>query len=745
MGDQNRYDDFGDACYQGQLDKIRELLQAGLSPDGFDGQKDYERPLSLALMNKQFKAAELILEAGGKPRYGASFLDDFLEDERYEPFVLQIIDDAVGEISQNLEQAFVKAIELGDRSMAERLWAALSATQDWSNRYSPLHTAIKHKQTEIALWLIELGFDHTSDTGNETPPIVVSILADEPEILKKLLEQGESADRQVGGHQTVLMPGPPLYNRLRYLRDFPKNDKFEIFHEGSLLHVAAAAGSVGCARVLLDSGVDANAVDSEGRTPAMLASLGGKNTLGVLELLPQPNFQSGPASDDLLKQSLIQDDVEGVQKAIENGVDISKTIQSEYSTESTPLIIAACKGNLDMIQLLLDAGADIEQVDWPEGQKKNIGSLKFLIENAGLDSLVGMPMTSARTPFGWAAFYGQFDAMKMLHDAGANKNAADVFKFTALHLATIGDQPKVVEYTIELGLDPNAEAFNKTTPLHAAAEANSTKTIPVLIAAEADTTRKNKDGETPYVVAREYGKPGARRKLEPYTSEEFQSKTRRKKTEPDWEWAKKEFDQILREVKKRYGKEAKKLTTKAFGNRMAKAIKQEKFMVTAEEVRKKLKGDELSVWDEIPHFQWMQGVKVTDAKLLKTQQEFLEKEVFVVRDLSRLEETWRIFVVPTEDLFELIGAFGSNGVNMGLDSELTIAWLMSLYKRHPFQVIGIRHDGLEFRFEDPIKEPNDLVQELMTVCPPEMDENNYRKQLRKKLKSKTPQVYLWWD
>lgn len=746
MAKKKNYDQFVDAICEGDLEAIQAFLDEGFDPNGDEQRRDYNRPLNHALINQQFQAAERLYQAGAQPRYASAFLSQYLDQPEYAEWIERIIADASPKFRENYESAFTSAVESGNREMAEKLWPTCPEPSQFTSRRTPLCEAIRTEQEEMALWMIELGFDHSCRNENETPPVLLAVIADQPRVLQKLFELGASPDIRVHGHQTVLLPGPPLYKKLRHVRDYPKNKKFEVFHEGSLLHAAAVTGSAHCAKILLDAGLDPDEEDSEGRTPAMLASLGGDATRDVLELLPEPDLGSGPALRDLLTRSLINEDPQGLKKAIEHGADVSQKIESDYSTESTPLIIAACKGNVEMIQILLDAGADIEQVDWPQGQKRDLGGLKFLLEQSGFDSLIGMPMTSARSPLGWAALYGQIEAMKCLLEAGADKQATDVFGFTALHLAAIGDNAPTVAYVCEIGLDPNAEGFDGYTPLHAAAVANSVKAIPILVEAGANTTRKNKGGETPVVVAREFGKPGVRNKLEPHTPKEFQKKQKtKKKMEPDWEWNRAEFEKLLKEVRKSHGKEAKKLATKKFRDQLAKAAKEKSFLTAAEDVRKKLKGEELSTWDETPHLYWTEGVKLTDAKLLKVQSEFLDKGVFVVRQLSSIEETWRVYIVPTTDLFELIGAFGTNGVNMGLDPDLTLAWLMHLYERHPYRIIGLMHDGLEFRFDASIKQPNDLVQELMIACPPEMDENKHRKHLRKKLKSQTPQVFLWWD
>jgi ankyrin repeat protein len=642
------------------------------------------------------------------------------------------------------QKAFTDAIAAGHRAQAEKLWPSCPAPQEFTVRRNPLCEAIRTEQEALALWLIELGFDHRCLDLRGTPAVALCVIADLPEVLKRLLEQGESPHRQVNGHLTTLVPGPPLYEKLRHIRDYPQNRDFEIFHKGSLLHVAAATGSVKCAKVLLEAGVDPQGVDSEGRTPAMLALLGGERTRAVLELLPKPDTTNGAARDELFKLSLLHDDAEGIRNAIAQGADLSQSIESRYSPASTPLIIAACHGNVVILKALLSAGVDINQVDWPPGKKREARGLKSLIEQAGFDSLLSMPIAAGRTALGWAALHGHVKAIKLLIEAGADRNAADLLQFTPLHLAAMGDHPEAVQCLVDLGLNVHAEAFDRMTPLHVAAAADACEAIAVLIRAAADPKRSNRDGETPYVVAKEYGNTAARRKLQPHTPVEFQAKTRKKKG-PDWQWNQVKFDSIVDEVRKKYGKAARAMTTEKFRKHLARAATDQTFVETAEALCRKLKSTELGQSDEVPHLRWIDQGPVTDEKLLKLQEQLLSQGVFVVRGLSSRDGTCRVFVLPTTDLFEVCGAFGITGINIGLTPELTIAWLMDLHARHPLRLIGIAHDGVEFRFVEPIEEPQDLVDELMTVCPPEIEGKDSVRKLHDKLKSKTPQVFLWWD
>ncbi|MFI4851028.1 MAG: ankyrin repeat domain-containing protein [Gimesia chilikensis] len=747
------FDQFVIAIVEGNVEIVEQYLDDGYDPNGPDDLKGHERPLSQALLGKQFQIADLLLEAGAQPRYGAWFLDDYLGQEEYEPYIEKILDDACPEISKSLQQAFLKALKLGDRPLAERLFTLCPPPGEFTTRLTPLCEMILADNEEMALWMIGLGFDHTNINENEDSPSHLAVLADQPKVLQKLFDLGESPEMRVNGHQTNLTMAS-LYGKLRHVRDYPKNEKYEVFHEGNLLHVAAVAGSPRCAKVLLEAGLDPHEKDSEGHTPAILATLGGDATRDVLELLPESDLTDGTVLVDLLASSIINNDVEGVRRTLDKGVDPSTTIKAPkwvedapfLGQEASPLIYAAGLGYMEILQILVNAGADLERDDWPENTKRDATGLKEMIEYSSFDSLLNQPMIGGRTPLGFAALAGKAEAIKILVDAGANTQARDIFDFTVLHLAAMSDKPAAVEAALGLGIDIHAEAVDKMTPLHAAAAVNAVKAIPLLIEAGADTTRIDKNGETPFMTAKEWGKPGARNKLEPHTPKEFQKKKRKqKKKVPEWEWSREKFDALLKKVRKSHGKEGKQLATQKFRNKLAKAVRSKEFLTTVEEVRKKLKAGELGTWDDSPHLVWMELEKITPNRLLKVQEEFLEKGAFVVRALSSFQGSLRVFVVPTTKLPELLGAFGINGVNMGLDPDLTIAWLLDLYYRHPYRVVGISYDGIEFRFDEPISEPNDLVQELMIACPPELDKNKEIQQLRRKLKSKTPRVFLWWD
>lgn len=100
----------------------------------------------------------------------------------------------------------------------------------------------------------------------------------------------------------------------------------------TLLHVAAAAGSLRVVALLLEQGIDANALDNGGHTP----------------LYAVANGDPGPAGADIVRVLVAA----GAHVNAAGGV-----------TRATPLHMAARRDHASIAQALLDSGADINAKD----------------------------------------------------------------------------------------------------------------------------------------------------------------------------------------------------------------------------------------------------------------------------------------------------------------------------------------------------------------------------------------------
>jgi ankyrin repeat protein len=106
---------------------------------------------------------------------------------------------------------------------------------------------------------------------------------------------------------------------------------------------------------------------------------------------------------------------------------------------------AAREGDADRVRELLDAGADVN------------------VRNADKQRL-------QYTPLHWAAYYGHLEIAEILISRGADLDAEDSDYSTPLYLAAEEGHPKVVEFLISKGAEVNVKSsWWGYTPLHRAA------------------------------------------------------------------------------------------------------------------------------------------------------------------------------------------------------------------------------------------------------------------------------------
>ena len=147
--------------------------------------------------------------------------------------------------------------------------------------------------------------------------------------------------------------------------------------------------------------------------------------------------------------------------------------QHAGSHSNTTLHHAVAEGCADVVQALLDAGADIEKKD-------------------------GM----GRSPLLFACMGGCLDVVKMLVQAGAELRVRDEEGFTCLMHAAGEGHMETVRYLVGLGqVDVDQADGDHSTALHVAVEQNHADVVQVLIDAGADIEKKDGMGRSPLLFA----------------------------------------------------------------------------------------------------------------------------------------------------------------------------------------------------------------------------------------------------
>jgi ankyrin repeat protein len=314
---------------------------------------------------------------------------------------------------------------------------------------------------------------------------------------------------------------------------------------GSALHQAARAGDLRELERLLDAGTPVDLPDDEGHTPLMVACLSPAAGIDALDLLiargADVNAVSRPANptcdiDGLLDDSgdldldpatraLIRQSravsamqaeerpsvlsvavksagLEKLRLLIERGADSAFTSALGY----TPMILAACAGRMDVIELLAAAGAPATcQSVYGESPLRHLSRSGAFREVGLLLGLGADPAPLGWTPLHHAVALGSIDEVSALIDQGADPEATDSWQRTAFLLAVQGGDIGKVELLLSRGADRQARGRCGKTPLQYPVDRDAAPMLRWLLAQGFDPEEADEFGHTPTMDAVEGG------------------------------------------------------------------------------------------------------------------------------------------------------------------------------------------------------------------------------------------------
>jgi ankyrin repeat protein/HEAT repeat protein len=176
---------------------------------------------------------------------------------------------------------------------------------------------------------------------------------------------------------------------------------------------------------------------------------------------------------------------------IDHGADVNARASGD--PRFTPLAEAAASREPEAVKMLLDAGAKPE--GFPLGRACWLGrqeTAKLLLD-AGVNPDAGLSE---------AALGGHVELMRLLLDRGANVNAKSEGGHTALHNAALQGGLKAVELLLQSGADPNIANDDGETPLPRAISGDGDiERVKALVKAGARLDLANKEGLTPVRMA----------------------------------------------------------------------------------------------------------------------------------------------------------------------------------------------------------------------------------------------------
>ena len=189
---------------------------------------------------------------------------------------------------------------------------------------------------------------------------------------------------------------------------------------------------------------------------------------------------------------------DALQQIIQHGVSVNAV----NKRSETALILASRSAQVQTVNILLENGADpniSDGRDWTSlhtavnGRCTNETLREIIAHKAHLDA----QNINGETALVLACFYQQQDSIKMLLEAGSNPNIASTTGCTSLHLAVFSACSKtIIRAIIDRGADVNAANEDKVTALMIAAHKDNIDAINMLLKAGADPNIADANGCT---------------------------------------------------------------------------------------------------------------------------------------------------------------------------------------------------------------------------------------------------------
>jgi len=217
---------------------------------------------------------------------------------------------------------------------------------------------------------------------------------------------------------------------------------------------------------------------------------------------------------------------------IENHILRGANFDAHDAEGLTPLHHAAKAGDLSVLRVLLDYGADVQAMSdrvsystplmtaynakqlEAAGLLRAHGALYDMHHAAGAGDLGGMeqlvavdpeflehPNLARQTPMHTAAFQGQLEAVAYLMEHGADPESMSLAAHTPFSTAAMNNHADIVEYMVEHGVDPDSRLRDLETVLHKKARSGDPGLVDLLLSLGADVNAKNKHGSTPLHAA----------------------------------------------------------------------------------------------------------------------------------------------------------------------------------------------------------------------------------------------------
>ncbi|XP_059193230.1 ankyrin-1a isoform X3 [Centropristis striata] len=344
-----------------------------------------------------------------------------------------------------------------------------------------LHIAALAGQEQVVTELVNYGANVNAQSQKGFTPLYMAAQENHLEVVKFLLENGanQSIPTEDGFTPLAVALQQGHENVVALLINYGTKGKVRL----PALHIAARNDDTRTAAVLLQN--DPN--------PDVLSKVM-RETCPLSDVSPQTGFTP-------LHIAAHYENLNVAQLLLNRGANVNFTPKNGI----TPLHIAARRGNVIMVRLLLDRGAQIDAKTKDEltplhcaARNGHVRIIEILLDHG---APIQAKTKNGLSPIHMAAQGDHMDCVKQLLQYNAEIDDITLDHLTPLHVAAHCGHHRMAKVLLDKGAKPNSRALNGFTPLHIACKKNHMRVMDLLLKHSASIEAVTESGLTPLHVA----------------------------------------------------------------------------------------------------------------------------------------------------------------------------------------------------------------------------------------------------
>uniref|UniRef100_A0A8C8FXX2 Ankyrin 1, erythrocytic a n=1 Tax=Oncorhynchus tshawytscha TaxID=74940 RepID=A0A8C8FXX2_ONCTS len=404
--------------------------------------------------------------------------------------------------------SFLRAARSGNMDKAlDHIKNGIDINTANQNGLNGLHLASKEGHVKMVLELLHGGIDVETQTKKGNTALHIAALAGQEQVVAELVNYGANinAQSQKGFTPLYMAAQENHLEVVKFLLENGANQSIPTEDGFTPLAVALQQGHENVVALLINYGTKGKV-----RLPALHIAARNDDTRTAAVLL-----QNDPNADVLSKVGThrVFNGITPLHIASRRGnvimvrllLDRGAQIDAKTKDELTPLHCAARNGHVRIIEILLDQGAPI-QAKTKNGlspihmsaQGDHMDCVRQLMQyNAAIDDIT----LDHLTPLHVAAHCGHHRMAKVLLDKGAKPNSRALNGFTPLHIACKKNHMRVMDLLLKHSASLEAVTESGLTPLHVASFMGHRKIVTILVQKGASPSASNVKVETPLHMA----------------------------------------------------------------------------------------------------------------------------------------------------------------------------------------------------------------------------------------------------